>query len=68
MLKSSKNGIFSNFQRLSNSTDFSKMSTKENSKFLENLKKSEITSCINFENQSINLECINSVHSILTLV
>ena len=34
MLKSAINGIVSNFHRLSNSADFSKMSTKQNRKFL----------------------------------
>ena len=38
MLKLSKFGIVSNFQMLSNSADFSKMSTKENEKS-ENLVK-----------------------------
>ena len=38
ILKSSKTGIMSNFQMLSNSADFTKMSTNKNGKFLENLK------------------------------
>ena len=49
MLKSSKFGIVSNFQMLSNSADFSKMSTKENKnswKSKKNLKQMRLVSSL----------------------